>query len=96
MTEEDLSKSVAYFEAAFAAEPDCALAYAGLADTYGLRAFLGVLPAKEAHGRAREFAAAALRMDGKLAEAHIALAGQRNCTTGIGRAPKPAIAGRWN
>jgi len=76
MTEGDLSRSVAYFEAALVAEPDCALAYAGLADTFSLRAFLGILPAKEAHGRAREFTLAALRLDGKLAEAHAALASQ--------------------
>jgi DNA-binding winged helix-turn-helix (wHTH) protein/Flp pilus assembly protein TadD len=75
MTEEDLRKSVAYFEAALGAEPDCALAYAGLADTYGLLAHLGILPAKEAHERASEFTSAALRIDDKLAEAHTALAG---------------------
>src|SRR5580693_102579 len=32
MTEEDLRRSVAYFEAALATEPGCALAYTGLAD----------------------------------------------------------------
>ncbi len=73
MTEEDLSKSVAYFEAALATDPDCALALAGLADTYSLLALLGILPAKEAHGRAREFIGAALRIDGKLPEAHATL-----------------------
>lgn len=75
MTEEDLRKSVAYFEAALGAEPDCALAYAGLADTYSLLAHLGILSAKAAHERASEFTAAALRIDDKLAEAHTALAG---------------------
>jgi DNA-binding winged helix-turn-helix (wHTH) protein len=74
MTEEDLSKSVAYFEAALAADPDCALARVGLADTYNLLAFLGKLSAKEAHSRARESTLAALRIDGKLAEAHATLA----------------------
>jgi tetratricopeptide (TPR) repeat protein len=73
MTEDDLRKSVAYFEAALAADPDCALAYAGLADTHCLFAHLGIVAATEAHGRASEFTSAALRMDGKLAEAHIAL-----------------------
>ncbi len=74
MTEEDLSKSVAYFEAALAADSNCALAYAGLADSYGLFAFLGILPAKEAHARAREFIDSALRLDDKIAEAYTALA----------------------
>jgi DNA-binding winged helix-turn-helix (wHTH) protein/Tfp pilus assembly protein PilF len=75
MTEEDLRKSVAYFEAALRSEPNCALAYAGLVDTYSQLAYLGVLPAKEAQRRASEFTAAALRIDNQLAEAHIALAG---------------------
>ena len=73
MTEDDLRKSVAYFEAALGADPDCALAYAGLADTYSLLACLGILPAKEANARASEFTAAALRIDSKLAEAYTAL-----------------------
>ena len=75
MTEEDLRRSVAYFEAALAAEPECALAYAGLADTYSLLAYLGILAAKGAHERGIECTAAALRIDPQLAEAHTALAG---------------------
>ena len=75
MSEDDLRRSVAYFEAALAAEPDSALAYAGLADAYQAFAFLGALPAAEAHARAREFALAALRIDDNLAEAHASLAG---------------------
>jgi DNA-binding winged helix-turn-helix (wHTH) protein/Flp pilus assembly protein TadD len=75
MTEEDLRRSVAYFEAALAAEPECALAYAGLADTYSLLAYLGILPAKEAHERGIECTTAALRIDPQLAEGHTALAG---------------------
>jgi len=77
MTEEDLGKSVAYFEAALAADRGCAPAYAGLADTYSMLAFFGVLSAKDAHARAMEFGAAALRIDPQLAEAHAALAGIR-------------------
>ena len=75
MTEEDLHKSVAYFEAALAQDPRYVLAYAGLADTYSLFAFLGLLPAVEAHRRAKELALAALRIDSELAEAHASLAG---------------------
>jgi TolB-like protein/tetratricopeptide (TPR) repeat protein len=77
MTEEDLHRSVAYFEAALAQDPQYALAYAGLADTYGLFAFMGLLPALEAQRRAKELALAALRMDSELAEAHASLAGAR-------------------
>jgi DNA-binding winged helix-turn-helix (wHTH) protein/Flp pilus assembly protein TadD len=75
MTEEDLRRSVAYFEAALTAEPECALAYAGLADTYSLLAYLGILPSKEAHERGTECTTAALRIDHQLAEGHTALAG---------------------
>jgi DNA-binding winged helix-turn-helix (wHTH) protein len=74
MTEEDLSRSVAYFEAALGADPNCALAYCGLADTHGLRAFLGILPASEAHSRAKGLVDAALRIDSRLAEAQTTLA----------------------
>ena len=74
MTEEDLGKSVAYFEAALATDPNSARACAGLADTYVLFAQLGIMAAKEAHTRAKEFAAAALRIDDSIAEAHLAMA----------------------
>jgi len=75
MTEESLRMSVAYFEAALAEDPNYALAYTGLADTYGLFAFLDIMPASEALPRAKELAEAALRIDGGLAEAHASLAG---------------------
>jgi len=75
LTEEDLRKSVAYFESALAADPQFAPAHAGLAETYSLFAFLGIMPGAEAHRRARKFAEAALRIDRNLAEAHVAIAG---------------------
>lgn len=74
LTEEDLSRSVAYFEAALGADPDCALAHCGLADTHGLRAFLGILPASEAYSRSKAHIDAALRIDPRLAEAHVTFA----------------------
>lgn len=75
MTEDDLRKSVAYFEAALTADPDYAPAHAGLADNYCLFAFLGVPQTKEIYRRARESAEAAMRIDHRLAEVHVALAG---------------------
>jgi TolB-like protein len=74
MTEEDLHKSMAYFEAALAVEPECALAYTGLADTLSLFAMMGTLPSKVALQRAKEYALAAIRTDSRLAEAHVSLA----------------------
>src|SRR5260370_22494300 len=75
MTEEALRMSVGYFEAALAEDPNYALAYTGLADTYGLFAFLEIMPAREALSRAKELAEAALRIDSELAEANTSLAG---------------------
>jgi len=72
-TEDDLRKSVAYFEAALQTDPDCALAYAGLSDTYSVFAASGVIPSEEARSKAREYAMAALAIDGQLAEGHAAL-----------------------
>lgn len=75
LTEEALRMSIAYFQAALTEDPNYALAHAGLADTYGLSAFLDIMPAREAMPRARESALAALRIDSDLAEAHVSLAG---------------------
>jgi DNA-binding winged helix-turn-helix (wHTH) protein/Tfp pilus assembly protein PilF len=77
LKEDDLRKSVAYFEAALSADPEYAPAYAGLADTYSCFAVLGVLPPEEAYLRAKKFVAAALRIDEKLAEAHASLGSLR-------------------
>lgn len=75
MSEADLHKSVAYFEAALAEDPSYALAYTGLADTYCLFATMNTMPPLEAQVRAKAYATAALRMDQDLAEAHASLAG---------------------
>src|SRR3984957_3082314 len=74
LTEDDLHKSVAYYEAALSQDRGCALAYAGLADTYCMFALLNMLPAREAYPRAKEMALAALRTDPDLGEAHAAMA----------------------
>jgi TolB-like protein/tetratricopeptide (TPR) repeat protein len=78
MNEEDLRKSIAYFEAALRQDPRYALAYAGLADAYNLCAFLGTVPASEARARSEEFTAKALSVDDGLAEAHASLASVRH------------------
>ncbi len=72
-SEEDLRKSVAHFEAVLQRDPNHALAYTGLADTYNLFAFLGILPPGEAQPRARQCATAALRIDPDLGEAHASM-----------------------
>ena len=80
LTTEDLHRSVAHFESALARDPEYALAYTGLADTYIQFAFQGMLPAQECFGRAKKFAEAALQINDRLAEAHTSHAGvKRYC-----------------
>ena len=71
--EEDYNKSLDYFNKAIKLDPDYALAYVGLADTYIL---LGVLstPFAEVKPKAEEAVAKALELDENLAEAHTSLA----------------------
>lgn len=74
MSEEDLRKSIAHFNAALAQDSRYALAYTGLADTYTALAFMSLLPPAAARARIEEFVDAALSIDGELAEAHASLA----------------------
>ena len=73
-TEEELNKSVEYFEKAVATDPDYALAYAGLADAYFVMTWWRFIPWVEGNARAKEFALRALDIDKELAEAHTVLA----------------------
>src|SRR3954454_1555190 len=74
-TADGVKQAIAYFTAAIDKDPDYALAYAGLADTYVFGTYAGGgLPQREAHRRAREAANNALSLDPQLAEAHAALA----------------------
>jgi TolB-like protein/DNA-binding winged helix-turn-helix (wHTH) protein/Flp pilus assembly protein TadD len=72
--EEDLRKSVVYFQQALEKDPNYALAYAGLADSYVQLAGYGLVPMSQSHPRAREAATRALEIDNKLGEAHASLA----------------------
>ena len=74
LTEEDLHKGVAHFNAALAQDPKCAFAYAGLADAYCLSALLNMAPAAEIYPRAKEMALNALRARQDLGDAHASLA----------------------
>ena len=67
------SNSIRYYEQALKLDPNYALAYCGLADTY---AYMGgvVMPSKEAVVKEKEFAQRALQLDPELAEAHLSLA----------------------
>lgn len=74
--EEGLKKAAVYFEQAIAADPNYALAYAGLADSYSLLGFqgYGVMSPTEALPKARAAAEKALQLDELLGEAHASLA----------------------
>ena len=74
LTEEDLHKGVAHFNAALAQNSNCAFAYAGLADAYCLSALLNMAPAGEIYPRAKEMALNALSARQDLGDAHAALA----------------------
>lgn len=73
---EGFKKALAYFDHAIQLDPACALAYAGLADTYTLlgAASYGTLTPRDVMGKAKEAAMQALRLDDELAEAHASLA----------------------
>jgi adenylate cyclase len=67
------TSSIRYYEQALKLDPNYALAYCGLADTY---AYMGgvVMPSKEAVVKEKEFAQKALELDPELPEAHLSLA----------------------
>ena len=71
--EQDLNKGIQYFQQAIARDPNYALAYSGLADSYAVLAGFGSVPPKEAYPKAKEAAQKALEIDDTLAEAHASL-----------------------
>ena len=74
-TYDGLMKGIEYFQQAIAKDPNYALAYAGLADSYvQLGSWLTYLPPSEAGPKAKAAAMKALELDDSLAEAHAALA----------------------
>ncbi len=69
-TEEGVNKGIEYFQSAIAKDPNYALAYAGLADSYWLLSGLTITPPKETLPKAEQAANKALELDDSLAEAH--------------------------
>jgi TolB-like protein/Tfp pilus assembly protein PilF len=72
-TAEDLKTATGLFQKAIDKDPDYALAYAGLADTYNVFSSYGVAPPREAYPKGKAAAESALAIDDTLAEAHTAL-----------------------
>ena len=73
-TEEGFYKAIEYFQQAVEKDPNYALAYAGLADSYVLLGWNSYLPPKEAFPKGKVAAMTALRLDPDLAEAPAPLA----------------------
>jgi DNA-binding winged helix-turn-helix (wHTH) protein/Tfp pilus assembly protein PilF len=105
-TETDIRVAIDLFQKAIAADPNHALAHAGLADAWRALAIVGHVPSKEAFPQAKAAAERALRLDARLAEPHIALGwigfsydwdwavAERSLTTAIELEPKNADAHR--
>jgi TolB-like protein/Tfp pilus assembly protein PilF len=70
----DLRTAIEYFNQALGKDPSYALAYAGLADSYGLLHVFGAASPADSFPQAKAAAKRALELDDKLAEAHTSLA----------------------
>src|SRR5438128_3723014 len=73
-TEEGFRKASDYFNQAVARDPNYALAYAGLADTYNFLGDSGYVAPKQVWPKAKSAAMQAVKIDDMLSEAHISLA----------------------
>ena len=72
-TAESLKQSVEYYNQAIQKDPNYALAYSGLADSYVLFPNYSVAPPQESMPKAKMAAVRAIEIDDSLAEAHSAL-----------------------
>jgi serine/threonine-protein kinase len=72
-TPQSLRKSISYFQQAIAKDPNFAMAYVGLADSYNLGLILSVYAPKDCFPLAKQAATKAIALDNSLAEAHTAL-----------------------
>ncbi len=73
-TQEGVNEAIDYFEQAIAVDPDYALAYTGLADSYALHVDYRNVHVTAGFERAKTYARKALALDEALAEAHASLA----------------------
>ena len=71
---DNIPKAIAFYEEAIARDPNYALAYAGLADSYALLPAYTATAPRDVFPKAKAAALKALQFDDKLAEAHTALA----------------------
>jgi eukaryotic-like serine/threonine-protein kinase len=76
-TEGDIRRAIGYFQQAINRDPNYALAYAGLADSYLVLSLYSSAPWKDTYRQAKAAATKALEIDDNLAEAHATLASTR-------------------
>jgi serine/threonine-protein kinase len=69
-TPADLQKAISFFEQAIEKDPNYALAYSGVADTYAVLTAYTNIPARQVMPKAKDAALKALALDDKLAEGH--------------------------
>jgi serine/threonine protein kinase/Tfp pilus assembly protein PilF len=74
MTAQDLDIALRYFELARTIDPNCALAYAGIAEVWIVRQQHGFVPPSEAVPKIKAAANRALELDSTLADVHFLLA----------------------
>jgi eukaryotic-like serine/threonine-protein kinase len=72
--EPNLRKALEQFKAAVEKDPNYALAFVGLSDSYGLLPYYSSVPSNEVLPQAKGFATRALEIDNSLGEAHASLA----------------------
>ena len=72
-TPQDFQKAIPFFQQAIEKDPNYALAYSGLADSYALLTAYSREPARQLMPKAKEAALKSLSLDDKLAEAHASL-----------------------
>ncbi|HSE98112.1 MAG TPA: tetratricopeptide repeat protein, partial [Blastocatellia bacterium] len=72
-TAEGMKKAIDYFQQAIEKDPNYALAYVGLADSYGVLELYSSIPSSETLPNARAAVERALQIDPLLAEAHASL-----------------------
>lgn len=72
-TADGITKAISYFEDAIIRDPNYALAYAGLADSYTTLGILDDSSSQEMMPKARSSALKAIELDDRLAEAHASL-----------------------
>jgi len=68
-----LEMAMSYFQRAIEIDPDYALPYTGIADSYVTLAMYGFLPVRDAGSEAKAAATRALELDDELGEAHASL-----------------------